>query len=167
MLIHRTRTPQIKPDVASLEPKPKEVTRAPDQRRSNGDARYRLSQREQRWGELAVWQLRGTVAGSTDPSGSGIAIPHRRPLVPRDGHEVLRVERPVARPDDPRVDWLWFIPQLWYKRKIPTWRRRNTDKIYNWCVSFGTQKVETEGESRSEDIEINPKADSHPGTNQS
>ncbi len=28
------------------------------------------------------------------------------------------------------------------------------------------QRVETKGVSKSEDIEINPKADSHPGTNQ-
>ncbi len=28
------------------------------------------------------------------------------------------------------------------------------------------QRVETEGVSESEDIEINPKAESHPGTNQ-
>jgi hypothetical protein len=33
------------------------------------------------------------------------------------------------------------------------------------CVPFGTQRVETEGVSKSEDIEINPKSDSHPGTN--
>jgi hypothetical protein len=31
---------------------------------------------------------------------------------------------------------------------------------------FRTQRVETEGVSKSEDIEMNPKADSHPGTNQ-
>ncbi len=41
---------------------------------------------------------------------------------------------------------------------------RNEKK--NWCIPFGTQRVETEGVSKSEDIEINPKADSHPGTNQ-
>ncbi len=35
----------------------------------------------------------------------------------------------------------------------------------NWRVLFGTQTVETEGVSKSGDIEINPKADSHPGTN--
>jgi hypothetical protein len=33
-------------------------------------------------------------------------------------------------------------------------------------VPFETRRVETEGVSKSEDIEINPKADSHPGTNQ-
>jgi hypothetical protein len=31
---------------------------------------------------------------------------------------------------------------------------------------FGTQRVDTEGMSKNEDIEINPKADSQPGTNQ-
>jgi hypothetical protein len=36
----------------------------------------------------------------------------------------------------------------------------------NWCFLFGTQRVETEGVSNSEGIDINPKADSHPGTNQ-
>ncbi len=39
-------------------------------------------------------------------------------------------------------------------------------KHKNWCVPFGTQRDETEGVSKSDDIEINPKADSHPGTNQ-
>jgi hypothetical protein len=29
-------------------------------------------------------------------------------------------------------------------------------KINNWCVPFGTQRVETEGVSMSRDIEINP-----------
>jgi hypothetical protein len=41
-----------------------------------------------------------------------------------------------------------------------------TKKEKNWYVPFGTQRVETEGLSRSEDNEKNPKADSHPGTNQ-
>jgi hypothetical protein len=36
----------------------------------------------------------------------------------------------------------------------------------NRCVSFGTRRVETEGVSKSEDIEMNSKADSHPGTKQ-
>jgi hypothetical protein len=40
----------------------------------------------------------------------------------------------------------------------------NTKK--KWYVPFGTQIIETEGVSKSEDIEINPKANSHPGTNQ-
>ncbi len=35
-----------------------------------------------------------------------------------------------------------------------------------WCVPLGEQRVETEGASKSEDIEINPKADYHPGNNQ-
>ncbi len=38
--------------------------------------------------------------------------------------------------------------------------------IKTWCVPFRTQRVETEGVSKSEDIEINPKTDSHPGSNQ-
>jgi hypothetical protein len=37
---------------------------------------------------------------------------------------------------------------------------------WDWCVPFGTQRVETEGVSKRVDIEINPKAESHPGTNQ-
>ncbi len=36
----------------------------------------------------------------------------------------------------------------------------------NWCVPFGTQRVETEGVSKNEDIEVYPKANSHPGTKQ-
>jgi hypothetical protein len=39
-------------------------------------------------------------------------------------------------------------------------------QLRNWRVPFGTQRVKTEGVSKSEDIETNPKADSHPGTNQ-
>ncbi len=39
--------------------------------------------------------------------------------------------------------------------------------LKNWCVPFGTQRVETEGVIRmNEGIEMNPKADdSHPNTN--
>jgi hypothetical protein len=33
-------------------------------------------------------------------------------------------------------------------------------------VPFRTLRVKTEGVGKSEDIEMNPKADSHPGTNQ-
>ncbi len=36
----------------------------------------------------------------------------------------------------------------------------------NMCVPFGTQRVETEGVSMSENIEVSPKAYSHPGTKQ-
>jgi hypothetical protein len=37
----------------------------------------------------------------------------------------------------------------------------------NWCVPFGTQRVETEDVSNNEQRhERNPKAESHPGTNQ-
>jgi hypothetical protein len=44
-------------------------------------------------------------------------------------------------------------------------KRRRKGKI-NWRVPFGTQRVETEGVNKSDDIEIYPKADSLPGTNQ-
>jgi hypothetical protein len=41
------------------------------------------------------------------------------------------------------------------------------EKIYGRIGAFHSERgVETEGVSRSEDIEINLKADSHPGTNQ-
>jgi hypothetical protein len=36
----------------------------------------------------------------------------------------------------------------------------------NWCVPLRKQRVDNEGVSKSEDIEINPKADFHPGTNE-
>jgi hypothetical protein len=36
----------------------------------------------------------------------------------------------------------------------------------NWCVPFGTERVKTERVSKSEDVEKNPNADSHPDTNQ-
>jgi hypothetical protein len=46
-------------------------------------------------------------------------------------------------------------------------KRKKKKKTFNIIGVFHLERrIETEGVSKSEDIEINPKADSQPGTNQ-
>jgi hypothetical protein len=52
----------------------------------------------------------------------------------------------------------------WQSETSPENEGEKTTYRKKWSVPFRTQRVETEG--KSEDIEINPKADSHPSTNQ-
>jgi hypothetical protein len=59
-----------------------------------------------------------------------------------------------------------FCHEFFRNGWIHSWVFLNGKRKIKWCVPFGTQRVETEGGTRSKDIEINPKADSRPGTNQ-